>query len=178
MNPMGGFSAQIRAMEKKADNFATRILSPRLTSTDIRTFHRSIYIPSMRYGLAALAIDEEELSSVQSSVIRSMLQKMGVQSTIPTAIRHDPIELGGMGIYDLRTEAGLEAVKFFRDSIYSESENGNLLRLNMQYSQLEAGVGDLLLEKPDIHLPYLTPTWLATVAPAVSVLPQHDHHRL
>jgi hypothetical protein len=163
MNPMGDFSAQIRAMKKKADTFATRILSPRLTSTDIRTFHPSIYIPSMRYGLAALAIDEEELSQVQSSVIRSMLQKMGVQSTIPTAIRHGPPELGELGIYDLRTEAGLEAVKIFRDSIYSESENGNLLRLNMQYSQLEAGVGELLLGKPEVHLPYLTPTWLLSL---------------
>jgi hypothetical protein len=33
----------------------------------------------------------------------------------------------------------------------------------MQYSQLEAGVGDLLLEKPDLHLPYLTPTWLLSM---------------
>ena len=82
----------------------------------------------MRYGLSALAVDEEELSSVQSRVIRSMLQQMGIQSTIPTSIRHGPVEMGGPNLYDLRTKAGIEAVKFFRNAIYSDSENGNMHR--------------------------------------------------
>jgi hypothetical protein len=43
------------------------------------------------------------------------------------------------------------------------SENGVLLRLNMQYLPLEAGVDKLLLERPDIHIPYLTPTWLPSL---------------
>ena len=163
MNPIGDFSAQIKVMKTKADSFASRILSPRLTAKDIRVFHRSIYIPSMRYGLAAMAVDEEELAPVQSLVIKSILQRMGVQSTIPSAIRHGPPELGGLAIYDLRTEAGLEAVKFFRNAIYADSENGNMLRLNLQYSQLESGVGDSLLERPDLHIPYLTPTWLLSM---------------
>ena len=34
---------------------------------------------------------------------------------------------------------GIESLKFFRDAIYSNSENGKLLWLNLQYSQLEAG---------------------------------------
>lgn len=56
LNPMGDFSDHIKAMKKKADSFASRILSPRLNTNDIRTFHRSIYTLSMRYGLAALAV--------------------------------------------------------------------------------------------------------------------------
>ena len=163
LNPTGDFSAQLRALKKKVDNFASRILSPRLNSKDIRTFHRSIYMSSMRYVLAALAVDEEELSSVQSRVLRSLLQQMGIQSTIPTSIRHGPLEMGGLDLYDLRTEVGIEAVKFFRNAIYSDSENGNMLRLNLQYSQLESGVGELLLENPNLHLPYLAPTWILSL---------------
>ena len=163
LNPLGDFTDQIKAMKKKADSFASRILSPRLKAHDIRTFHRSIYIPSMRYGLAALAVDEEALSTVQSRVIKSMLQKMHVQSTIPSAIRHGPPELGGLALYDLRTEAGIEAVKFFRDSVYSQSECGKLLLLNLQYSQLEAGIGEALLENPKIHMSYLTPSWILSL---------------
>jgi hypothetical protein len=75
LNPLGDFSDQIKAMKQKADSFASRILSPRLKAHDIRFFHRSIYTPSMRYGLAALAVDEEALSNIQSRVIKSMLQK-------------------------------------------------------------------------------------------------------
>jgi hypothetical protein len=38
-----------------------------------------------------------------------------------------------------------------------------LLRLNLQYSQLEAGIGDDLLQFPNIHLSYLTPTWILSL---------------
>ena len=33
----------------------------------------------------------------------------------------------------------------------------------MQYSQFEAGIGPLLLKQPDIHLAYLTPTWILSL---------------
>jgi hypothetical protein len=105
---------------------------PRLSAADVRIFRRTTYVPSMRYGLAAVAIDEEELSIVQSRIIPAILRKLKVQSTIPTAIRHGPRELGGLDLYDQRTEVGIESLKFFRDALYSESENGKLLRLNLQ----------------------------------------------
>ena len=117
----------------------------------------------MRYSLAALAVNEEALSGVQSRVLQSMLQKMHFPSKIPTSIRHGPVEMGGLGLYDLRTEAGLEALKFFRNSIYSESEAGNLLRLNLEYSQRESGIGTPLMQYPGVHVPYLTPTWILSL---------------
>ena len=163
LNPMGDFSDHLVVLKKKADDFSRRIMSPRLTSADISTFHRSIYIPSMRYGLAAVAANEQSLGSVQSKVLKSILQKMHISSTIPTSLRHGPIELGGLGLYDLRTEVGIEAIKFLRNSLYSDSESGNLIRLNLQYSQRESGVGYHLLEQPDTHISYLTPSWILSI---------------
>ena len=163
LNPLGDFGDQIISLKTKADTFALRSMSPRLNSADVRIFHRSTYVPSMRYGLAALAVDEEVLGQVQSRIVQSILKKWHVQSTIPTAIRHGPVDFGGLGIYDLRTEAGLEAIKFFRDSIYATSETGKLLRMNLRYSQLESGIGQPLLEYPGIHLPYITPSWIMSL---------------
>ena len=164
LNPMGDFGDHLRFLKTKANNFATRLMSPRLTASNVRIFHRTTYIPStMRYGLAAVATDEEALGTVQSRVVQAILKRLHVQSTIPTAIRHGPHEFGGLEIYDLRTESGIESLKFFRDAIYCGSENGKLLRLNLHSSQLEAGIGPPLLEQPDIHVPYLTPTWLLSL---------------
>ena len=163
LNPMGDFGHHIEVLRKKADGYATRISSSRLTVRDIRIFHRSIYIPAMRYSLAPIAVDEEVLAGVQHRIIKVMLQKMHVNSNLPTSIRHGPLEMGGLGIYDLRTEAGIEAIKFLRNSIFSGSEPGNLIRINLQYSQLESGVGTPLLEYPSLHIPYLTPTWVLSV---------------
>jgi hypothetical protein len=163
INPMGDFSDHLIVMKKKADEFSRRILSPRLTAADISIFHRSIYIQSIRYSLAAVAANEESLASVQSKVLKSILQKLHISSTIPTSIRLGPIELGGLGLYDLRTEVGIEAIKFLRNSLYSDSESGNMIRLNLQYSQQKSGVGFHLLEKPQVHIAYLKPSWILSI---------------
>jgi hypothetical protein len=163
LNPMGDFTDQLNIMKFKADQFARRLLSPRLTENDIEIFHRSIYIPSMRYSLATLATNEDEISRVQSRINRVILQRLHLRSTIPTALRYGPIELGGLGLYDLRTEFGIETLKFLRNALYSDSEAGNLIRLNLDYSQREAGVGFYHLEKPSTYISYLTPSWILSV---------------
>ena len=163
LNPMGDFGHHLTVLKKKADMYASRLQSSRLTASDIRTFHRSIYIPSMRYSLSVLAINEEELGQIQARILRVMLQRMHVHGNLPTSIRHGPMEFGGLGMYDLRTEAGIESLKYLRNAIYSDSEPGNLIRLNIQYSQLEAGIGEPLLLYPSIPVSYLTPTWILSV---------------
>jgi hypothetical protein len=163
LNPLGDFGHHIQVLRKKADMYASRLHSPRLTATDVHIFHRSIYVPAMRYSLSAVAADEEALQGIQNRILKTMLQKMHVNGNLPTAIRHGPIELGGMDMYDLRTEVGIEAIKYLRNALYADSEPGRLIRMNLQYSQLEAGLGSPLLEHPTLYIPYLTPTWVLSV---------------
>ena len=112
----------------------------------------------MRYSLAALAVDEEELGPVQSKVLAAMLQGMGVSSKLPTAIHHGPLDMGGMELLDLQTEMGIASLRLIRNSVFANSKVGKLIVMNVQYSQLEAGIGYNILEKPSQHISYLTPT--------------------
>ncbi|KAI2489451.1 hypothetical protein MHU86_25142 [Fragilaria crotonensis] len=163
LTPTGNFSEQIRVCKQKADTYAARLYSPRLTASDIQIFHKTIYAPTMRYCLPALSVPEEELATVQSKIIPAMLRKMHVAGNLPTSIRHGPLALGGLGIFDMRTEMGIENLKFLRNAIFSKSSAGDLILMNLQYLQLEAGIGECLLEYPTIPLPYLTSTWLTSV---------------
>ncbi len=163
LSPDGDFSTQLKILKKKADTFAHRLRSPRLTPQDILTFHRTTYGPSMRYVLPSLAVDKEELNTVQAKILSAMLNKLGHTSKLSTEIRHGPIEMGGLALIDLRTELGISQLKYLRDSIFSDSESGKLIIMSLKYSQIEAGIVEPLLEHPSIHLPYLTPTWLTSV---------------
>ena len=163
LSPSGSFSDHIQIYKNKADLFAARLHSPRIKAIDARIFHRSIYVPTMRYGLAALSASEEDLSTIQTRVLASLLQKMNVSSKLPTSIRHGPTELGGLGLYDLRTESGIESLKFLRNAVFSNSAAGQLILLNLQYLQLESGIGECLLEHPNKVIPYLTPSWLLSL---------------
>lgn len=135
------------------DTFAARLLSPKIGATEALIFHRSIYIPTMRYGLSAISASEEEMAGIQSKVLSSILRKLHVSRHLLTSIRHGPIEIGGLALYDMRTEIGIENIKFLRNAIYSHSSAGQLILLNLQYLQLEAGIGDGLLEQPQISIP-------------------------
>ena len=94
-----------------------------------------------------MATDEENLAPVQTLMITTALQKLGASKTTPTAIRHGPLELGGLNIIDLRTELGISNLQFLRNAIYAGSEAGKLLIMSLKYTQLEAGVSFNLLEK-------------------------------
>lgn len=163
LSPDVDFSQHIRVMKSKADFYASRITSPKLTAADIRIFHRTIYAPAMKYSLPAIAVDEEVFAPVQSKIMTAILNGLGVSRNIPTAIRHGPLAMGGLDLLDLRTEAGISAVKLLCDSIFAMSETGKMILINLYYSQLEAGIGKPLLSAPAIAISYLTPTWVTSV---------------
>ncbi|KAI2496020.1 hypothetical protein MHU86_18493 [Fragilaria crotonensis] len=111
----------------------------------------------MRYSLPAIAVDEEELAQVQTKIIPTIVQKLGLSSSkLPVAVRHGPISMGGLGLMDLRTEGGIEMV-------YGNTEVGKLLLLQLQASQLESGVHMQLLAEPSTHISYLTPLWILSM---------------
>ncbi|KAI2505387.1 hypothetical protein MHU86_9093 [Fragilaria crotonensis] len=70
--------------------------------------------------------------------------------------------MGGLDLIDLRTECGIEMIKYFRHEVYANTNVGQLLLLQLQASQLESGLQIRLLE-PHIHIPYLTPTWILSM---------------
>ena len=71
--PIGDFGDHLWFLKNKANSFASRLMSPRLSATDVRIFHRMTYIPSMRDGLAAVATDVEALGTVQLHVGQAIL---------------------------------------------------------------------------------------------------------
>jgi hypothetical protein len=108
----------------------------------------------MRYVLPALAVDEEELNTVQAKILSAMLNKLGHTSTLSQEIRHGPVEMGGLALLDLRTELGISQLKYLCDAIYSDSESGKLIIMSLKYSQIKAGIQEPLLEHPSIFLSY------------------------
>jgi hypothetical protein len=161
--PDGNFSEQLTVLKSKVDELAIRLQSPNLTPRDIKTYHKTIYTPAMQYILPRLAITKDDLQPVQSQVTISIQQKLRYSSKIPTGIRYGPEELGGLGLFDLHTELGISTLKYMCDAIYSHTEAGKLMILNVKYLQIESGISEALLEHPGISIPHPTPTWITSV---------------
>ena len=131
LSPDGDSTTQLQVLKKKADDYAHRLRSPRLTPQDVHTFHRTTYGPSMRYVLPAISVDEEELGAVQTNILAAILNKLGHSSKTPTAIRHGPLEMGGLALIDLRTEVGISQIKYMRNAVYSDTEPGKLITMSL-----------------------------------------------
>jgi hypothetical protein len=129
--PLGDFTDHMEVLKKKADQFARWLKSPRLQPKDIRVFHKTVYVPSMQYSMPALAVNEEELGKVQAQIIPTIVQRLGLSSKLPTAVRHGPVLMGGLGLMDIRTECEIEMIKLFRHAIYQQTEVGKLLLLQV-----------------------------------------------
>jgi hypothetical protein len=136
----------------------------------------------MKYVLPAIAVDESKFNPVQARFLSALLRKIGASRMTPTAVRHGPRELGGLGLLDLRTESGISRIKYMFDAIYRKCEAGQLIILNVKTSQLESGLCEPLLEEPQICIPYLTHTWITSLR---SFLYQHklkitltDHYKV
>ena len=161
--PDGDYSQQIEILKRKADNYAIRLQSPRITPADVVTFLRTTYAPAMGYVLPCIAVDEDELHPIQAKLMTTALQKLGLSSKTPVALRHGPTDMGGLGLYDLRTEMGVAQLKLIRNAIYNNSEVGKMIIISIKYSQIEAGIKDHILEHPSIDISYLTATWITSV---------------
>jgi hypothetical protein len=110
-----------------------------------------------------LAVDEEELHSVQSKILAAVLQKYGISSKTPIPLRHGPLDMGGLDLPDLRTEMGIAQLKLLRNAVFAKTEVGKLILLSLKYSQIEAGISQPLMEHPEIPMSYISPTWLLSL---------------
>jgi hypothetical protein len=117
----------------------------------------------MTHTLPALACDEEELQQVQSAVLPALLNQLGVHSKYPTALCHAPTTYAGLDIADLRTESGVSLLKALRNSVFADTEHGQMMITSIKTSQLESGLHLSLLLNPATTVSYLTPTWITTI---------------
>jgi hypothetical protein len=120
----------------------------------------------MTYPLVAMAVNEEALDCIQTPVLPIIVQKLGINRNLPVAIRHGPI--GGLALTDLRTELGIETLKYLRNAIYSQTAAGNMILATLKHLQQESGIGEALLEVPTRYVPYLTPTWVTSICQYMS----------
>lgn len=122
-----------------------------------------MYTPAITYPLPAIAADEEDLHCIQTQILPEILNHMGYPRTLPREVRHGRKAMGGVALINIRTEYGILVLQSFRDALFAGGEVGEIMTMSLQYSQLECGMPDALLENPSHFYSYLTPTWVLSM---------------
>jgi hypothetical protein len=163
LSPDGSSDSQLKVLHAKVATFASALSRARYTYAQAATCHDSYYVPMMRYVLPTLAVDEECLEQVQRPVIGPFLNHLGYNRNMPRAVVFGPKHHGGIGLYDMRTEMGVETITMLQESLYRMDSVGEMIVISLKHSQLEGGIPSPLLEDTQTFLPYLTPTWVLSI---------------
>jgi hypothetical protein len=161
--PDGNYKSEYLFLKAKADNFARRLMTSRLSKMDTFIFHRSTYVPAMTYSSCVTTFDPSTLNRIQQKAIAAILEKLGMNQHFPRRVAFGPKELCGLGLLDLSIEQGVRQICHFLDHIFAQDSIGTMILIELRSLQLESGSGSHLLESPFIGFPYLTPCWLTSM---------------
>ena len=101
LSPNSDWTEQIEVLKKKMNKLAGRLLTLSLSFDDVRVFYQSSYIPTIRYVLPALSVEEKQLEEIQTRSIEALLIRKGFNRHFPRRITHGPQSWGGLGILDI-----------------------------------------------------------------------------
>jgi ribonuclease HI len=155
----GNEKEQIKYLSDKSRQFGRKLNNASLTRKQALMAYKTIYIPSMRYGLPACSLSCTEMETIQKSTLDKFLPFMGYEHGSPRALIHGPSEMGGCEIPHLYTEMMGLKIESVMAHIRADSLLGKSFRININYIQLLTGLEDPIFMSRD-NIGYITDNWL------------------
>jgi hypothetical protein len=119
--------------------------------------------PKLEYPLAVTQFTQSECDSITSLVIWACLSKMGYNCNSPKEVIYGPKELFGFGIHDFYIEQGIRQLTALVGHIRQNSETGNMMRIELQWCQVQAGTAKHLLGNPSDTIDYIETCWIMCI---------------
>lgn len=119
--------------------------------------------PKLEFPLAVTQFTQKECDSITSPVIRICLSKMGYNNCMPREVVYGPKSLGGLGLHDYYVEQGIRQISALVGHVRQSSTTGNMMLLELQWCQMQAGTSILLLESPQIPIDYIETCWIMSI---------------
>ena len=116
----------------------------------------------IQYPLGATCFMIKQCRKIQAQYLPNLLSKMGINQMTPTSVRHGPPNLGGIDIFRLDMEQGVQHTKLVIGHFCKDDEVGKMLHISLDHLQLLAGVSWPVLSQPGhIQWTYVDPCYLS-----------------
>ena len=116
---------------------------------------------SIRYPLAATAMDTKQCQEVDKHLKKQVLGKLGVVRTAPGIVAFSPTQMGGIGLHRTEIDQTIDHVKMILQHSHTNSVTGKLIRNSIEQLAIESGLGGNLLKANLDKINYLTEnTWI------------------
>jgi hypothetical protein len=138
--PDGNNKDHVHSLRKKAEKWAALMSDCNANKDEVWTaLHRTIPF-SIGYSLPAVTLTPTDCQYIMAPVNKVGLSRSGIPSTIPSAIRNGPIQIGGLGILDPYIRMGTSQIETLITNTWLKTPTGILLEIALDDIILEMGV--------------------------------------
>jgi hypothetical protein len=145
--PIGDQQAEVLRLKTKSDTYAKRMNANYLNRTDALLAYEVFYLPALRYSLQITSINQIDMETIQSKATMSFLSAQGYNRNMPRAVVFAPKLYQGIGFRHLYDLQGCDGTRLLLQELNQEkSTTQRLLMILLETIQLEAGIGEPILE--------------------------------
>ena len=163
----GSQQGQITALREKSEKFGKAIEGAPLTMHEARMAEERLLIPSLEFALASATLSRSECLHVLQPGIKACMRKAGFASTTPKSIIFGPRELGGAAFTSLYAAQSTSQITLLIHHLRENREAANLIRINLGWCQLLAGIQHPILTDCDTPLPHMDKNWILSIRQAL-----------
>ena len=134
--------------------------------SNLTTFHTipTTIMKSLEYPLAALSLTQAECNKLVRPIFNAALPQSKICRNFPHALIYGTKDVLGFNFNDLYIPQGAAKVKILLKHLYTDDLTGPLLRANLEWAQIEVGVGRNIFDLDyDTYGHLLPPTWIKSL---------------
>jgi hypothetical protein len=159
--PDGNRKAQVEYMRSVAVEWRDRLRAGHLTRYEAWTALSTRVMKTLLYAAPAATITNGEASHIMAPIVMSGLNAMGMQRHMPRAVVYAPLKFQGMAVPNLYIETGIQHIAILLRETSGNSPTGKLLRMSIEATKVEIGVGgSLFTQSFDRFGPLATECWV------------------
>ena len=154
--PAGTRKEEFNYRRAQSRELALKIAGSVLLRETARIGYHMMVRPKLEYPLAVTQFTQLECDQITSLVIRACLSRMGYNYNSPKVVVYGQRELFGFGMHDFfYIEQGIQQLTALVGQIRQDSETGRLMRIELQWCQVQAGTAKHLLGDPHDSFDYI-----------------------
>ena len=118
-------------MHKKATAWATSIRVGGVQKNKAWKALNSTSSQTMKYPFSDMTLNKKECKYIMQPIVKFVLTKAGIISTLHTVVRYGPHYLGGIGIYYPFVIQGIVLIEFLIEHYWKSTPSSPLLQANL-----------------------------------------------
>ena len=161
--PAGNWDDEFNFRREQSRELAILAAGTRTTHDTARTGYSVIVCPKLEFPLAVTEFTQDQCDMISSPILRVFLPKMGYNRNMPREVVYGPVEMGGLGLHDFYIEQGIRQISALVGHLRQNSETGRMMRIELEWCQIQAGTSEALLLHPQSDIDYVETCWIMSI---------------